>query len=252
MATNLPPVAGPGGVPPRKKTSPLVWILVGIAGFFLLLVMLVVAGGFFVMHKARQAGLDPELMRRNPGLAMAKLITAANPDAEVVKVDEGRGIITVKDKKTGKTVTMNFEDVRRGRMSFQDETGQKVSIETQGDAGSVKVKSDQGTATFGAGPVTLPAWLPAYAGVTPQGSFTAQSQTSDTASFHFTTRDSPDQVFQFYEAALKKAGLKVSTFKQDKGGIVSGQDQGEQRTAIVTIATDSSGTQVNVTVKSKK
>ena len=51
-----------------KKTSPLVWILVAIAGVFVLGGVVLVGLGFFVAHKVKQAGIDPELMQRNPGL----------------------------------------------------------------------------------------------------------------------------------------------------------------------------------------
>ena len=64
----------------------------------------------FVKQKVKQAGLDPELMQKNPALAISKLVTAFNPDLEVVKVDDDRGIITVYNKKDNKTLTINLED----------------------------------------------------------------------------------------------------------------------------------------------
>ena len=33
----------------------------------------------FVVNKAKQAGLDPDLIKKNPALAAAKLAVAANP-----------------------------------------------------------------------------------------------------------------------------------------------------------------------------
>ncbi len=251
MSTNIPPMtpAGPPPAPTPKKTSPLVWILIGVAGFFVLIVILFVGLVAFGLHKAKQAGLDPDLMRRNPAVAAVKLAVAMNPDAEIVKLDENRGVITVRDKKTGKVVTMNFEDVRRGKLSFEDETGSKVSIEGQGEA--IKVQSNEGTATLGAGPVKLPEWLAAYPGSTPQGSFTAQGATGSAATFHFTTQDSPAQVMDFYAGALKKAGLSVETTQHDKGGQVAGQDAGEQRSAVILVAAGASGTEVNVSFKAR-
>src|SRR5512146_2968366 len=72
--------AAPAAAAPRK-TSPIVWILGGLAAVFLLCVGLVVIGGIFVVHKAKQAGLDPSLWQRNPGLAATKMLAAAHPDA---------------------------------------------------------------------------------------------------------------------------------------------------------------------------
>ena len=73
-----------------RKTSPLVWVLVAILGLFILIGIGVIGAGVFVMHKAKQAGLDPDLMRHNPGLAVGKLLAATNPDLEVISVDDGQ------------------------------------------------------------------------------------------------------------------------------------------------------------------
>src|SRR5215468_5193572 len=70
--------SGAGAASPRK-TSPIVWILVAVAGVFVLGIVGVVGTTFFVVHKAKQAGLDTDLMSRNPGLAIAKMATAFNP-----------------------------------------------------------------------------------------------------------------------------------------------------------------------------
>src|SRR5689334_16170682 len=63
----MPAAMSPAGMPPaaapvKRKTSPIVWILVGILGFFALCVIGLMAVGFFIA--------------RNPGKVMAKLITA--------------------------------------------------------------------------------------------------------------------------------------------------------------------------------
>ncbi len=255
MSTNVPPMPAPGGAPPRKRTSPLVWMLVGIGGFVFLIFLLVVAAGVFVVHKAKQAGFDAALMKSNPAVAMAKLMAAANPDAEVVSIDEKRGIITVREKKTGKTVTMNFEDAKKGKISFEGEGGEKVSIESQGEgnSGSVQVKSSEGATTVGSGGAArLPAWFPAYPGVAPEGAYSVEEKTGAAGTLQFTTKDAPEQVIQFYEAGLKGAGLKVFTFKQDRGGIVTGQDDSGQRSAQVTVSPGAGNTQVTLTFQAKK
>ena len=90
-AYQAPPVAPPPpAMPGQRKTSPIVWILVIILGLFVVGAIGVVGVGMFVVHKVHQAGIDPELWQRNPGLAASKFIAATNPDVEVVHVDEGR------------------------------------------------------------------------------------------------------------------------------------------------------------------
>ena len=49
---------------------------------------------------------------------MAKLITAANPDAEVLSTDLGSQTLRIRDRRTGKEVTLSFDDVKKGRLKF--------------------------------------------------------------------------------------------------------------------------------------
>jgi len=54
--TPPPAPLSPSGPPPAKKSNVLLWILIGVGGFFALIIVLVLAGGLFLAHKARQAG----------------------------------------------------------------------------------------------------------------------------------------------------------------------------------------------------
>jgi len=60
-----PPAASPMGATPvaaapaKRGLSPLVWVLIIVAGLILLAVLGVVGAGFFVMHKVHQAGSIP-------------------------------------------------------------------------------------------------------------------------------------------------------------------------------------------------
>ena len=38
----------------------------------------------------------------------------ANPNLEVLGVDEGTGKVTIKDKETGRTVTVSLDDLKNG------------------------------------------------------------------------------------------------------------------------------------------
>jgi hypothetical protein len=237
------------GLPAPKKISPVVWILGGCAVLVFLAVAAVTVGGLFIAHKVKQAGMDPELMQRHPELAVVKMMVAANPDAELVSVDENRGIITVRDKKTGKTVTMNFEDIKRGKMSFESE-GKKVEMEGhgEGDTGSFTVKTDQGTAKFGAGAVKMPAWLPTYGGATVQG-FSSQAAGGAAGTFSFKSNDGFDKVVEFYKDALQKAGFTVEVMQHPAGALLTGRTGG--RAATINVIGDASGCSVNGTFEDK-
>ena len=62
MATNppVPPVPGasaPMSVPP-KKSNTLAWVLGGLGGCLVLVIIIVAGVAFFIAHKAKQAGID--------------------------------------------------------------------------------------------------------------------------------------------------------------------------------------------------
>ena len=236
-----PPVPQPApGVAPPRKTSPIVWILVIVLGLFVLGFVGVVGAGYFFIHKARQAGLDPALISRNPGLAMAKLITAINPDAEVVKTDETAGTITVRDRKTNKETTFTFDDVRNGKFNM-------------------KVQSDDGAATvdIGGAAAKLPSWVPNYPGSTAQGTFSVKGTSNDGAgeggNYTFTTADPPSKVMVFYDDKAKELGMKANlTTNTPDGGMLIVADEGSQRTLTIVVAKGSPDTTVNVTYAVKK
>lgn len=227
MATNYPPPVGPGAPPPKKKTSPLVIVLAIVGGLMALLVIGVVAGGLFIVNKVKQAGFDPDEWRDNPGVAAAKMITAMNPDAEVVRVDEDRGVVVIREKSSGKTITMNFEDIKQGRLTFSDSEG--------------------GSVTVGGG-ADLPSWVPLYPGAKPEGGLAAtNSKEGSGGAFSFTSSDSPATVIQQYRSTLENAGFTVEAHNSsDSGGILIGKDEGNSRSVTATVS--SSGNQTTVSV----
>lgn len=252
MTNTTPPVS-----PTPRKISPLAWILVGLAGLFVCIGLVVVAGGYFVLHKVKQAGLDPELMEKNPALAVTKFLTTMNPDIDVLSVDERKGVITVREKDTGKTFTMNFEDVKQGRISFSGDDGEEVTIETRGDGedGTFEIRSSEGSVSLGRGG-QLPSWMPAYPGAETQGVFSAKSGEGQSGNFSFSTSDSADQVIGFFESRFKQQDMKVSTNRMTSDGSLSGamltaSDSADKRTALIMIGVEDGKTSVNVTYGDK-
>ncbi len=243
MATNVPPPPGP------KKISPIVWILVAVFGLFLLAAIAVAGLGFFAYHKAKQAGFDVSLLEKKPELAFIKMAVAANPDAEIVNIDEKRGIVSVRDKRDGKVLTFNFEDLRQGRFTLE-QGGQKMTVQTQGqgEQGSVAVTTAEGTAQFGAGAVKLPSWFPTYHGAKMEG-FSAQSASEASGGFGFKTSDPPGTVSAFYEDALKKAGFQVESTKHPSGAMLTAESGA--RKVVLNILADAGGSSVNGTFEDK-
>jgi hypothetical protein len=228
MATN-PPVP-PAPLPP-KQSNVLKWVLIGIGTFFVLIIIAVVGLGLFVAQKAKQAGLDPDLIRKSPALAAAKMMVAANPDVEMVSADEGKQEITVREKKTGKVYTMSFEDAKNGTFTMKE--------------------NGKTTLTVG-GKAKVPAWVPDYPGSDPQGAFSAQGEDGASGTFTFKTKDSSDKVVKYYDDQFKGSGLKVTSNitnqnGQATAGMLSAQDEANKHTVTVILGVEGSETTVAVT-----
>ena len=269
------PIGGPAGQPfppqqsfpappPQKKSNVWVWVLAGCGTFIVIGVIAVFLGGYFIWNKAKEAGLDPELMQKKPALAVAKMMVATNPDVELVSVDEEKGLITVKDKKTGQTVTVNLDEAQSGKITFKGEgKDDEVTLEAkgEGETGSLDVKTKEGSAKFvAASDAKLPNWLPSYPGakiqVTLSATISAQGKDGEGGSFGFSTTDSVEKVVTFYEDNLKQAGLKVTTNTVKQNGLVSvgslaGEDEGKKRTAFINVVSEKGETQVIVVFGSK-
>lgn len=223
-----PPYAAapPPVVPGQRRTSPVVWVLVIVLGLFVLGGMAVAGFTFFVVHKVRQAGIDPDLMARNPGLAISKLVAAANPDIQVLNTDDGAGTITLRDKRTGKVTTMTFDQARNGRFS----------ITTQDDQGK------NATLDFGGGPAKgIPDWVPSYPGGSePKSTFSAAAGNGKAGgSFIFTTTDAQDRVMSFYRDKCKELGLKTTDISSPGGGSIIGRDDAAGRSLVIFVGNGS-------------
>jgi len=250
-----PPMGPPGAAPPPAKGGALKWVLFGCLGMILVGGLVTVGGVWWVGRKVKQV-VDPGLASRNPALAAAKMIATLNPDLEIVSMDEGRGTITIRNRKENKTVTFNAEDVKNGKFSFETEEG-KMEIQTGGGGqeGTLRVKGPDGEMTMG-GNIKLPAWLPAYPGAEATGSFGVQSsKEGQGGTAAFKTSDSVEKVTAFYQSALKGAGLTVTwnSMRTSDSQVVTleGKDPSEKREAGVTIAAQDGATQVTLTFQSK-
>lgn len=246
MPPGLPP-QGPGA--PAKKTNPLVWILGGIA--VLLFGGMLTCGivGFLAVRAVKNAGFDPDLMKRNPGLAMAKMAAAVNPDLETVKTNERTGTITMREKSTGKIVTMKFDPDKKSLVVVGDD-GKEVTFSASGDGknGALTVQSSEGSMRIGAtAGNTAPAWVPVYPGSSPEGTMATQSKEGSSNTFTFKTSDAASKVLTYYQDQLKSAGFSINLVSSgDQGGMVQAEDSAKKRTIIVTVGTSGEGTQVSV------
>lgn len=257
MSSSLPPALPPndqGALPPGKKPNILVWIIAVVVAVLLSVTAMCGLGVWVLKEKAKSAGFDAESLQKNPAYAVAKLGVTANPELEVVSSDDGNGRITVREKKTGKVVTMKFNAEKKS-MVVIDENGKEstVTLSGEGDKGSLTVQSADGTMKFGAGAGNqMPAWVPVYPGSSPEGTFSASAKEGQNAGFHYKTGDGPSKVLDYYQAQLKSAGFSISLASNTpNGGIIVGEDSAKKRTLTVTVGHSDSGSEVNVVAVEK-
>jgi hypothetical protein len=253
MSSNYIPNPGIPPQPQTKKMKPLLWILAGCGTLMVLAVAIVIAIGAFGWYSFKNSEWS-----KNPQMAAARFALSQNPAIEVVSMDDEKSTITIKEKSTGKVITMNAEDISKGKISFSENGKETFTIQAneEGKTGNIEFKSDKGTMKIGgSNSVELPEWVPSYPGSTPEGNFSMNSDEGTTQSFSFTTQDSAENVIEFYETGLKNAGLKVTKGTYNQGGITTGtvaaSDDDQKRTASIAATNENNETKVNVTFMTK-
>jgi hypothetical protein len=234
--------------------GPLGWVLIGCGVIVVVCLIGFGAFAYFVKSKVDQ-------FQKNPGLAAAKLVVQTNPDLDLVSEDDQAGTMTIHNKKTNETVTVNFDDIKNGRMKFSTDKGSgTVGIGENGL--SVKATDDKGqVSTFVAGSATpqdMPSWLPVYPGATVQGGFAASSAQASAKTFTLSTTDSVDKVLSFYQDHLKANGLTVQPMTsmavagQTSTGMVSASSTDQNRKAQIIVSASGGKTQASISFEEKK
>jgi hypothetical protein len=238
-----------------KKTPAWVWILVALGVCIVLGIAAVGVGSYFLIKKVQNAGFDTTLMKNNPGLAMAKMAAALNPDLETVSTNDSSGTIVMREKSTGKTMTMRFDPDKKSLVVVGDD-GKEVKFSATGDdkSGSIEVQSPDGTVKFGAAAGNnVPAWVPVYTGSSPQGTLFSQTADGKQNTFTFKTKDGAGKVLSYYQDQLKSADFNIGLMSStDAGGMLQGEDKSKRRTIVITAGTSSDGTEGSITTVEKQ
>jgi hypothetical protein len=227
--------------PPRRKTGPWVWILVVVLAIALVGGVATVAGGLWVAHKVKEAGVDPDLFRENPGLAISKLINAADPNAEIISTDTGAGTVTLRDRRTGKEVTLSFDQIKKGNFHLEaaDENGRHAVVDLGQNAAN-----------------KLPAEVPIYPGAKVQATFEVDGNGEKglgAYEYEFLTSDAPSKVLDYYHRRLEDDAMTLALNNHSAdGGMIVAEDDAHRRTLRVIVSRDSDGTKINLTAWVKR
>jgi len=243
--------------PERTGLHPLAWVGIGCGVLMVIIIAVVMVGGFFLARTVKNVAEDFE---DNPGLAAAKLIVRATPELEEVDIDEEAGTMTVRNTKTGELITVNFDDIKEGRFSWTAD-GEEVTVDvSDAEDGTVRIESGDGDgfaiSTGAAVSEEIPDWVPVYTGSEPANRGTMKTNDSVNGNFTLTTDDAVADVLEFYREQLKSVGFQVTvnTYSGDdnEGAMINSVLEAENRTVIVMIGRDDGQTTANVTYSSKK
>jgi hypothetical protein len=213
--------------PPQKKSRWWLYGLLGCGGLILVVIVIVVAAGAYVWQK----------VPKTQGEIIAKIIETANPNVEIVNLDEAAGSVTIKDKKTGKITTISLDDAKAGNITFTSEdTGESVSL--------------------GAGAAArLPSWVTPYPGASAQGGITGQKEGGNSGSINYTTADSVAQVAEFYKQKMNDQGFVLQDESQmpssETFAMVVGKSADENRTLTVAASSAEGQTTIQLTFEEK-
>jgi hypothetical protein len=230
---------------PKKGLSPLAWIAIGCGGLVLLGGIVAAIAGFFVVGKVREFGRE---MEADPVATTAKVIAAASPDIELLNADKENQTVTFRNKNTGEEFSFSYRDIQAGRVTFSsDGKSGAIDVATEEGQGRLTVTTDEGRATFGAGAVEIPAWLPVYAGVAPEGTFSSETPEGRAGTFTFQTGDGLEAVLDFYSGELEARGFEMTARTiAPGGGMLNAQAPDDSQSVSIVVSREGGRTQVVV------
>ena len=236
-----------GQTPVNKGLPTWAWIGIGCGALMILVAIAMMIGGYFVANKAKDAIAEFE---ENPAGTIARGIIKASPDLEEVSSDDEAGTITIRNKKTGELITVNYDEITDERLSFTTDEGEIIFDASEvEESGTIKVTDEEGGVVFATGEAVsddVPDWVPIYPGGEPTNRHGMVTGDRITGGFEIETSASVEDVIRFYQEALEKAGfeVKVNSYTQaeNQGGMVNGDNDAEDRNVVAIIHSEGGGT----------
>lgn len=224
----------------KKGMGPLAWVGIGCGAIILIIVLIVVAGGWFIAGKVKDAAANPEL-------AAARMIVRLNPDLEEVSYSEKDGTITVRNKESGQKITATFADIKDGKFSLTGEDGESIVFESGGesDSQSMRITSGEGTYEMATGDRSgaVPDWIPVPGDITTEAHHTMTGNNVESGSFTYTSDLDLNNLTEFYKQEFESKGLQTSIFtsagSEGEGTRIIGADETQKQS--ITVVIDNKG-----------
>ena len=228
----------------KKKMSPWAWVGIGCGG-------LVVVGIIVVALLVGMCNRKVAEFEDNPLKAAAELAVWANPDLELVDSNDEDGTITVKDKKTGKETTVDFEDAADGKFTIQSD-GTTATFD--GKEGTMTSEGPDGKQTWNKGGLEkMPKWFVVPEGVTNWRSARHSEQEAKVHGVVFgQSEETLEKLMEAFETSLQDAEFeKVSKTENNAFTMVNYADKSGGRTIAVLMTPGEKGLQVQMTYSAK-
>ncbi|WP_009960742.1 hypothetical protein [Verrucomicrobium spinosum] len=230
--------------PQSPKKKGMSGLAVAGMGCGALLLLTMVAGGLLGMkacQKIKEVAGDLDF-EKNPTKAAAMIALRMNPDLEVITVNDATGEVTVKEKKSGDTITMSFDDIAQGKFTIKNAKGETVTMDaSNAEKQGVVVTGPEGQTVIGGSQSAPPDWVQLYPGATNTGGMRNEKGGSVNGSYAMETTQNNEIVSKYYGDQLKAAGYETnvtatSTADGDMTIINATKDEGK-RTQTVMIQT---------------
>ena len=205
-------------------------------------------GGLFVAKKAKDF---VEEVADDPAAAAAmaaEAIVRINPELEMVESDRDSGTMTIREKATGKVVTVSYEDIEQGRLTIDSEDGTyEIDAEaaTRGEPVARFSNTDGSeTMTVGGAGSEPPEWL-LYPDTAEVFGGSVNLQAGVASGMHsFRTGDSVDDVIAHYRELVEQRGLEPRVTQSADGGLISAS--GDGTVLQITIGAEEEGSEVTI------
>lgn len=248
-----PSLSSPAREGARKSPRPNILLrLIGWIATLIVLAIIAMAGlGFYWLHKAKEAGLNPYLMTKNRDLAAAEVAVVRGGDMRILSTNDAAETMVVRDNRTGKTITLKFDRAKKSMVETEEHAKQPALAAT-GTSSATQTKAPDATAKP-ANPANPPSWVPVYPGASLQNQLSADDSQKQAGSYTFISTDSPDKVVSYYSQQLNSAGMKLTTTGSAPADqIITGTQDSSARSVQVTVSTAGDGTHVSVAYEQKK
>lgn len=243
----------PGGGTSARRSSPRGVAFLRFLGWVVAVILLglvAMAGlGFYWMHKAKEAGLNPELIRKNRDLAAAELAVIRSGEVRVLSRNDAAGTMVVRDKKTGKTTSLKFDPATKSMVAASEQAKPTKAV-TDPNSAAPPVKNSGESLNINPGGIDIPSWVPVYPGASPQNNTSVNDNQKQSGTYTFISGDAPDKLLSYYSDQLASAGMKLIKSSAPDKTTLSAQDS--SRTVLITVSGSGDGTHVSVSYEESK